>query len=419
MTWQERVREGAYTPASGIRMTFMFEDVSRETDKRTAAFMFPGVDGSYVQDNGYSARRYPLRCYFSGPSHDLQATAFELALLEKGRGRLEHPFYGTFEAIPFGTITRNDPLKTAANQSIIEVTFWATLDALYPSGVSSPRNELLAALDAFDLIYAQEFADLASLDTAAARAATKSATRGLVRLASDALAEIAAAVQTVDTAFRDAQAELNYGIDVLIGQPLDLAAQVANLVRAPSLARVGIQLRLESYRSLAQSIFTNTPLGLVGSPALADMQLRLTNGFHTADLFASQAVAGSLRSVIETTFASKAQALAAADEALRQLDDLVNWRDNAFNTLGVLDPGATHQAIKHAAARAAGHLIEESFALAAERRLVLDRPRTIIDVAAELYGSVDDKLDFLIETNDFTGSEILELPAGTSVAYYL
>lgn len=419
MAWQDRVREGAYTTPSGFRMTFLYEDVSRETDKRTAAFQFPGVDGSYVQDNGFSARRYPMRCFFSGPSHDLQATAFEVGLLERGRGRLEHPFYGTFAAIPFGTITRNDALKSAANQTIIEVVFWASLDALYPAGIASPRNELLSALVAFDTVQAAEFADLATLDKAAARAATRSTTRSLLHIVSDTLSDVASAVQSVDNAFRDAQSAVNYGIDVLVGQPLYLAQQVANLVRAPALAKVGIELRLEGYRALAQRIFATTKLGLVESVALSGMQARLSNGFHTADLFASQSVAGSALSALETTYASKAEALLVADTLLQQFDALVSWRDAAFNTLGVLDPGATHQALKHVAARAAGHLIEESFALPVERRLVIDRARTLIDVAAELYGSVDDKLDLLIATNNFTGSEILELPAGTSVAYYL
>ena len=53
------------------------------------------------------------------------------------------------------------------------------------------------------------------------------------------------------------------------------------------------------------------------------------------------------------------------------------------------------------------------------RRVVLDRNRTIIDLAAELYGSVDDQLDFLINSNNLTGSEILELPRGREIVYYV
>jgi hypothetical protein len=59
-----------------------------------------------------------------------------------------------------------------------------------------------------------------------------------------------------------------------------------------------------------------------------------------------------------------------------------------------------------------------SFDVIPERRIVLDRARTIVDLAAELYGSVDDRLDFLINSNDLTGSEILELPANKVIKYY-
>jgi len=418
VAWQDRVREGAYTPPSGIRMTFLYEDVSRETDKRTALFQFPGVDGGYVQDNGYGVRRYPLRCFFTGESHDLAATAFEVGLLERGIGRLDHPFYGSFDAIPYGTITRRDDLKTGANQSIVEVTFFATLEALYPSGLASPRNELLAALDAVDLASSEEFAEQVDSKTAAARAVTKSTSRDLVRLVADAMGGAADAVTAADTAFRDAQSAINYGIDLLVGQPLQLAQQVINLLQAPARAAVGIEMRLAGYRDLAERIFARATLDTFTSPVLADRQLRLANDFRTSDFFAQQAVGGSLRTVYETRFEAKPAALNAAEEVLMQFRQLVAWREYAVVFLGLPDPGRAQQALQHGTARAVGYLIEASFALATERRLVLDRPRTIIDVAAEVYGAVDSRLDSLISTNELSGSEILELPAGASIAYY-
>jgi prophage DNA circulation protein len=414
------VREAAYTPPSGIRMPFLYEDVSRETDKRTTAFQFPGVEGSYVQDNLFSARRYPLRCYFAGPSHDLAATAFELALLERGPGRLEHPFYGSFDAIPFGTITRRDDLKSGANQSVIEVTFWATLLALYPSGQASPRNELLAALDAYDAAGADDYVEQTDLATAAARASTSTQTRSLLRIASDALGAIAGAVTAVDRQFRDAQSALNYGIDVLVGQPLQLAQQVVNLVKAPALATIGVEMRLAGYRDFAERIYAQATTTSTGtSAALAGARLRLRNGFATSTLFASASVAGSIRSALETTYAAKPGALTAADEVLAQFDALIAWHDSGLASLGAIDNGGAQQALRHAAARAAAYLIEASFDLAVERIIVLDRPRSVIDLCAELYGSVDDRLDYLITTNDLSGSEILELPRGASIAYYV
>src|SRR5690606_18902767 len=122
--WRDRIKEGAYTSPGGTRIIFDFEDVSRETEKWTTAFAFRGVRDEYVQDNGHGSRKYPLRCIFSGDDCDRLATAFEAALLETGIGRLEHPLYGTFDVVPFGTISRRDGLKDQANVSVVEVTFW-------------------------------------------------------------------------------------------------------------------------------------------------------------------------------------------------------------------------------------------------------------------------------------------------------
>ena len=83
-----------------------------------------------------------------------------------------------------------------------------------------------------------------------------------------------------------------------------------------------------------------------------------------------------------------------------------------------LDTGGGYQAMQRAVATAAGMLVAISFDLVPERRIVLDRARTIVDLAAELYGTVDSRLDFLIETNGLTGSEILELPRGSTILYY-
>jgi len=64
--------------------------------------------------------------------------------------------------------------------------------------------------------------------------------------------------------------------------------------------------------------------------------------------------------------------------------------------------------------------VKVSFSLVPERSIVLDRPRTIIDLCAQLYprDNLDEKLDFLINTNDLSGDELLELPRGRKILYY-
>jgi hypothetical protein len=441
-TWQDRVKEAAYRSPSGTRIKFLYEDVSREVTLRGTVFEFPGVDEAYVQRTGNGPRRYPLRCYFAGPQCDLEATAFEAALLEAGTGTLEHPVYGQVQVVPFGDIGRRDDLKTAANQVCVECTFWTTVGAIYPTNDAHPQNEVLAALGNFNVAVAQQFANKTSLVSAANKAATKSTIKGLLKKVGGAFDSVSSSVAEVRSGVKEVADTINLGMDVLIGKPLILAQQISNLIQAPARALIGLESRLDGYGRLFDSIFESDAAHpgerIDFTSSLLSRRQRVANDFHSSDLFGLNSVAGAVvavsaqpldedgRIVRGPIFTTKPQAIVAAAAIADLLDEVVEWRDDAFDALGTLpavgndqiDTGEAYQALKQAVALAQGMLIQTSFALVPERSITLDRARTIIDVAAEVYGAVDSRLDFLISSNNLSGSEILELPAGRKILYY-
>lgn len=435
-TWQDRQKhQAAYTaPVSKTRIIFDYEDVSRGFDIRGTAFDFPGVDESYVQQNGYSSRKYPLACFFSGGQCDLIATAFEAALLEPGIGRLEHPIYGTIPVVPFGAVERNDALKTAANQSVVTVTFWTTVGAIYPASQRNAPNEIAAAIANFNVAAAQQFGSNTDLFGSLNKVSSIATIKGFLKKVQDSLQKVADSVSSVRKDFANGVAAINGGMDVLIGSPLLLAQQISNLIQAPGRALTGIESRLDAYAALADSIFGSSagnPGALLHSGSvLLTHQTKVANDFHISSLFYLSAVSGTIVSAtanpIASTFPTRSQVVGAASSILEQLDTLVAWRDKGFNALSQvataanyqIDTGEAYQALLTAAALAAGYLVEASFSLLPERAIVLTRARTIVDLAAELYGSVDDKLDLLISTNNLTGDEILELPKGRRIVYY-
>jgi hypothetical protein len=421
VTWQDRIAEAAYTSPGGTRMRFGYADVSIEIDKRTAAFEFPGVDGAYIQDNGAGERRYPLSCIFAGAECDADAAAFEELLLERGTGLLEHPLYGRVDVVPFGTITRRDDLVSGANQTIVEVVFWSTVGAVYPSSQVSPKLEVIDALRLAGPALSADFDRSMNLATEASRANARLTVRDALRNIQSALQTVASATESVNREFRDIQAQVNFGIDVLIGQPLLLAQQILNLITAPARALAGIASRLEGYRNLLDRMLRGSGSSSSGGPppTLGRVALRLSNDFHTADLVAGGAVLGSISSVVNNTFTAKPQALEAAEAILAQAAERTAWRETRFSDLGQIDTGEGYQALQEATALAVGYLVEISFTLVPERAVVLDRPRGLVELCGELYGSVaDERIDFLIGTNHLTGSEILELPRGRRVVYY-
>lgn len=414
MAWNDRIREAAYTSPGGTRQTFEYEDVKRSVDKRTTAFNFPDADGTYVQDLGHSGRQYPLRLIFWGDDCDLEAASFEGLLLERGIGKLEHPIYGTVEVVPFGTISRRDDLKTAANQAVLEVAFWETIGLVYPTSQTDPGSAVVAAVDSFNASAAAELNDSLDLDTAIERITFQNNYAQLLDTAKSTLETVAAVQANVEQQFNAIVSSIELGIDTLVGDPLSLAFQTSLLIQAPARAAANISARLSAYRDLATAIISGD--GAVVEPGYDS---REANTFFTRNLYATSYVTGSIVSSVNTQFETKNEALQAAEEILSQFEDVAEWRDNNYESLSEVDTGAAYQQLQEAVALTAGFLVFISFSLKQERKLVLDRARTIIDLVAELYGSIDDQLDFFINSNSLTGSEILELPAGREVVYYV
>lgn len=415
MAWNDRIREAAYTSPSGERLTFGYENVSKKIDKKTTGFEFPDADGTFVQDLGHTGRKYPLRVFFWGDDYDQEADAFEAALLERGTGKLEHPIYGTVDVVPFGTITRRDDLKTGANQAVLEITLWETIGLIYPAAQTDPGSAVLSAVDDYNAALASEFEEVTSLNSAVDAATFKNDYQALLDSAASVMESLLIpSGGEVAQQFNAILDSINQGIDVLIAQPLTLAFQTAALIQSPARSLANITARLDAYRNLADSITSGDDA--VATPSL---DASSSNKFHTNDLYASTYVTGSVVSVVNNQFTTKTEALEAADAVLTQLADVVAWRDDNFQSLGEVDTGGAYQQLQEAVALTAGFLVEISFSLKQERSIILDRNRTIIDLVAELYGSVDDQLDFLINSNNLSGSEILELPKGREIVYYV
>ena len=140
MAWNERIREAAYTSPSGTRLLFSYENVAMSVDKKTAAFDFPDANGTYIQDLGHTGRKYALRMFFWGNDYDLEADAFEAALLEQGTGKLEHPIYGTKNVVPFGSIKRPRRPENRSQSSSLRAGFLGDYRRSVPNKPDRPSR---------------------------------------------------------------------------------------------------------------------------------------------------------------------------------------------------------------------------------------------------------------------------------------
>lgn len=420
MSWEDRARRGAYTSPSGVRIEFDFVQVSRETPKRTTAFEFPGLDGAYVQDNGFGARQYPLQCYFSGPDCDLEATQFEAALLERGVGRLEHPLYGTFDVVPYEAVARRDDLVSSANQAIVEVTFWTSIRELYPSSGVSSVNEIVALSDGFAMAAATQFEGAADLSSVVLQEDLGANYGGILQAVGGTLTAVATGTASTQARFNAARQAAISGTDALITSPLTLGFQMAELIALPARDARDFAAMADGYSALLDNLLTSAAAlpWLLSVPAGSRAEKSRANAFLCTDLAVSSVVMALGVAGLSATYQTRGEAVQAADVILGAFDTVAAWREAGFDTIGVVDTGESYAALRELTASVAGFLLNLSFSLLAERRAVLSRPRALLELCAELYGSVDDRLDLLIASNNILPGEILELPRGRTVIWY-
>ncbi len=414
--WEDRLLPASYKSPSGVFATFFYENVSETFIKKTSAHNFPDADGTFIQDHGVTSRQYPMRVIFWGDRYDLESSIFSSILRERGVGLLTHPMYGVKNVVPFGAITRRDDLKTAANQAIFDVTFWETIPDIFPASQVSLSDEVQAALDAYKEATGISYAEQVEIDTVNQQVVLEDTNLSLLQRTKLALQGIANTVAAVQNQFDAIFDSINNAIDILIDAPLTLAQQTIDLIQSPARAFTSITARLNAYKNLADTVMFNASNVFdIYSPDDPDSN----NNFHTNELYLTGYISGQVVAVLNTQFATSTDAIAAADLILDQFDNMTQWRDLNYEALGQIDNSATYQTLQAAVSLAVGFLIQISFSLKQEHIIVLDRARTIIDLEAELYGTLDENLDFLIRTNNLSGSEILELPAGRSILYYV
>jgi prophage DNA circulation protein len=440
MSWQERLREAAYRSPNSTRTVFTFQDVSRVAEKKTSAFDFPDADGTLVQDLGRKGRRYPLRVIFAGDNHDLEADAFEQTLLERGAGVLEHPRYGQVDVVPFGEITQRDDLKTRANQTVLEVVFWATIGTAYPTGQNNGTAEALAAVDEYTAVASGQLEEALQFNTQFEVVTFRDQWDGFLNNVQSELAELAEVQGDIARQFNNINDSINRSIDVLIAEPLTLSFQTLALIKVPARAAVQIEARLSAYGNLALSIMNGISNRIGTGPSGTPQTVQPTNDSRAAnelasrELFAQGAIAGSVTatmtavqsSVEDGGYSTQPQAIMAAELLLEQFEQVTDWVDQNYcdldgtgiEALSVVDTGAGYQQLYKSVSLAAGVLVQLAFNLRQERRITLDRARSLYDFVGEYYGDIDANLDFFINSNDLTGSEILELPKGRTVVVY-
>lgn len=428
-----------YTSPSGKEFSFVFDNVSKETDLKTATFTFPEKDGAYVQSLGRGGRRFPLTCIFTGELCMDKADEFEAALEERGIGSLRHPVYGTRAVVPTGTIKREDGLVTEVNTSTVTVTFSETnTDKEILQSVTESSSDITAAAEVFVDNAIDEFVASISLDGAPEVLQVENLCKDSAKIICDNIDNFADMVATkknfnlndITNGAYKAMRKIVNSATAPINDIRGYAATVLKLMRLPATIVSMPGEIITAYANMVRDIvkkFKNDPFGdkkVRNQYAVMKLSLQgaicaICEGTTFACGQSSSSSEGGSTDGTQDGFTSREDAITAAEKVQEVYESVKEKLDSEVGKDVLIETSESYSALLEVYQKTVALVLNTAFSLRKRRVIVLGRDRQIIELLAELYGEVDSHIDEFITDNNLMLDELKVLPMGKEVAYYV
>ena len=442
MELDNELQEAAYNSPGGKRQTFIYENVSRETDLKTATFTFPEMDGALVQSLGVGGRSFPMKCIFTGAKCRKEADSFEKLLCERGHGILEHPVYGKINVVPTGKIKRVDNLVDGVNEASVEVTFSETItDNDNSVSEVETADSLNEAMDSFEDSAAADFTDKIKTDSvedkmqlqAVMKSQTDSTFKGVEGMARKDWKSKKDFMKWLKDA-KNFISSIENNMD-LIGSYAESAARtIIKTMRLPCKIATTALSKVAGYSQIIKDIANNVKADPFGanmvSNQFAIINLAITSALASLSYgvaaTAQEAGSGTAAGTDETgganagCFSSRAEVLEVAEQITGLFSEYSAYVDSQNKKNAFIDTGDCYEKVLNVVTLSLKALEETAFNLPVMRIIILDRDRQLFELLAELYGADGfNRQDQFINDNKLTADEIVLIPMGREVRYYV
>ena len=408
MSYLDRLREMKYISPSGQEFTPLYDDLSRTGGKKAPLTEHPGQNQGTLQDLGEITGTFPITCYIAGQDYDLEADRFWAALAETGPGRLVHPRWGNRQVLPTSR-SQGEGFVEGMAAAVFTITFViASEEAFeYPKTTTDwgtrTENATDTAADAVAAGVPDEVTDTAT------KATLKIAVQNTLTAITDLFSTLEDVTDEVRSEIESAINEITNSLDTLVGAPISLMESLLTLYRLPGRTITKVTAKIEGY----QTIFDNLASGFVDTTAEYGEQFGLISA---ANLTAVSIAAAE--STTTGTLVTRSQAGEAIEDLNKLWKDLLSYIES-LETEG--DFTSSQESLKSAYAvvtSAISGLVNQALNLPAERLLVLESEKPPLAIVYELYGDIS-RLDEFIDYNEISGDEILLLPRGREVRWYV
>ncbi|MCP4745032.1 MAG: hypothetical protein GY874_02670 [Desulfobacteraceae bacterium] len=438
MTWIERLQpEITLESPDGDVFTAAWRGNRRTLEKKVGVFDYPGVDGSVTQDLGAAAIIYPLTFYFDGPDNDIEAERFLTACKQRGPWRIDHPVKGRIELQLLSATEKSKPVASG-NVTKFETEWIEPLIEKAALSTAEQGHDVTARVDDLNAASADQFAKNIAQNTASERWSVVSGVQNIMQAVSASIDKLYKPVAEINSQIASVRRSITDAISEVVVDVAGLAGQIQNLIQLPAMAAEDIRTRVSAYSDLLKNVYTFSPSA--DDPALPVRTSREVKNAAAVQELAMVSSLSALAVVSGSIGSANASASASADvrtrtDAVAVIDELADRHTEVINELDKIQQVLITKNINEqyfsqqecfsitacAMAAATAHVLSASHNLSAQRRIVLKKARTPVEIVIAEYGSLgenNERLDRFIAANALAGMDILLLRPGKEVVVY-
>jgi len=410
-----------FTSPEGVIFEALWRQNERSFEKKLGISSIPNFYGDIVEDLNSNSTMYPLTVYFQGPFHHKEADSFFLELSNSvGQWEVVHPTKGV---LSLQLISAREIINPTENGNYTEFdTSWIepankTNLISFEELASSIISRGLNLVDDCQVLLTQ-----LRTDTYAAIQATIKTFNKITGFMDATIKQLAITDALIQDSYLSAKSALlnainNYSIDNTDIAPV--GAAMAALAVIPVSATTDFNTRFSSYDNLTTKTLTLSPLNTTEE----DYNTVLVQEFGlTMGLLAI----GSI--VSDSDYQSRDEIISAIEKMTTIFNSSVDAMDlvqDNFATLTVdkqyYSQSTIYTSLAGIYSDSINYLLSQFYNLKSEKRFTLKKARSPIEITVTEKGELnfETEYDIFIKSNNLNGNDILLIPAGREVLFYV
>lgn len=406
MSWLEKIQNPlSITTGDGKKYAPKWKPTGKDVEYNVAVFEFPEVQGSLVRRGEVKGTRHNFDIYWDGEDHLDIATAFEISARNPKPWTVEHPYYGTILVHPMGmSFDHSSDNVTHITGGWIETI---TTDA--PVAVQSTPDKILADKSVID-------AQMCEAYSADVIPKAKDLKEMGDKTASTYKLGVKGISNTIDSeayfnAFQDATKAINNAT----ADPLMAIRQIQAMINMPFQFVATVKQRINTLLSQLAAL-GNSVVTIISR---SSKKLYENNAGSIVSSIIAATITGATYKTRKDAVDSIEAILNAWNGYLGNLDSLQSLNGGVADSY--MPDAQSLISLSNLVSYSVSALLQIATNAKQERTMLLEEDSSVVLLTKRFYGlkEGDAAIDEFIDTNEIGLDEMIIVPKGRKIIYYV